>query len=395
MNGIARTVFISLAFGLCTKAALGIVNGYPAPDERRFDAVAAFGNFETMTSCNDPIKCGCLNTFGNGTLVQFGSDPGGRWMLMCRHTGIDTLPCDSIGNPDLPPQGFAFRFRRRPDGGLATPTDCSSFYYVKPLYFVTAHADVAGGCPDIVLAYLEEDVSAWIAPIPFDPTLSVAVGDPVIEAGWGLDESGYHQGQLRLCDGHAVVAGCGAIQVAGDDGCTVAYFDSGGAFLVETASGFRIVGVITTLGGGGVDAHVMLIPDYQFGFCCIDPQLPQHPEDCADFNQDGTVNAADLLMVINNSGPCPDCANCPMDINEDCQINTAELLLVINSFGHPCIPPCPGDFAYNNVVNNGDLLQVINHWGSCTCPWCPDGNHDGVVNAADLLIVTNNWGPCP
>ena len=50
---------------------------------------------------------------------------------------------------------------------------------------------------------------------------------------------------------------------------------------------------------------------------------------------DGVVNSADLLMIINNWGPCPDPNNCPADINKDHVVNSADLLMVINAWG-PC-----------------------------------------------------------
>ena len=63
----------------------------------------------------------------------------------------------------------------------------------------------------------------------------------------------------------------------------------------------------------------------------------------------------------------------------------------------PAVNPCPADIAPSGgdgTVNAGDLLAVINSWGSC--PGCTaDINHDNNVNAADLLAVINAWGPCP
>jgi len=61
--------------------------------------------------------------------------------------------------------------------------------------------------------------------------------------------------------------------------------------------------------------------------------------------------------------------------------------------------PLPGDVNNDGVVNADDLLMVINHWGQCppppqSCPPDiappPDGN--GVVNVDDLLMVINHWG---
>lgn len=56
----------------------------------------------------------------------------------------------------------------------------------------------------------------------------------------------------------------------------------------------------------------------------------------------------------------------------------------------------PGDVNDDGSVNVADLLAVINGWGPCPVPTTPcsaDLNGDGVVNVTDLLLVINNWGP--
>lgn len=62
-----------------------------------------------------------------------------------------------------------------------------------------------------------------------------------------------------------------------------------------------------------------------------------------------------------------------------------------------CSPNCTGDIAPSGgdgVVNTADLLVVINNWGPCSgC--AADINADGSVNTADLLLIINNWGACP
>ena len=53
-------------------------------------------------------------------------------------------------------------------------------------------------------------------------------------------------------------------------------------------------------------------------------------------------------------------------------------------------PPPLGD----GTVNVADLLLVIVHWGGG--PGNPaDVNGDNVVNVADLLAVISGWGMCP
>src|SRR5262245_18601108 len=57
---------------------------------------------------------------------------------------------------------------------------------------------------------------------------------------------------------------------------------------------------------------------------------------------------------------------------------------------------CSGDINCDDTVNAADLLEVINAWGACPEP-CPsfcgaDVTFDCVVNVADLLFVINHWG---
>jgi hypothetical protein len=56
------------------------------------------------------------------------------------------------------------------------------------------------------------------------------------------------------------------------------------------------------------------------------------PGPLGDATGDNLVNAADLLAVINNWGPCPGGAGCSGDVNGDGQVNAGDLLLVINNW---------------------------------------------------------------
>jgi hypothetical protein len=58
---------------------------------------------------------------------------------------------------------------------------------------------------------------------------------------------------------------------------------------------------------------------------------------------------------------------------------------------------CPPDINNNGTVNADDLVMVISSWGSCagTCPAdiAPAGGN-GIVNADDLIGVIMDWGAC-
>jgi hypothetical protein len=57
---------------------------------------------------------------------------------------------------------------------------------------------------------------------------------------------------------------------------------------------------------------------------------------------------------------------------------------------------CYGDLDYSGTVDSADMLIVISNWGSCPpegdCPG--DVNGDGAVDAFDYGIVLVYWGPC-
>jgi len=50
----------------------------------------------------------------------------------------------------------------------------------------------------------------------------------------------------------------------------------------------------------------------------------------ADINGDGTVDVADLLILIGAWGPCP---VCDADLDTDGEVNVADLLILIGAWG--------------------------------------------------------------
>jgi len=58
------------------------------------------------------------------------------------------------------------------------------------------------------------------------------------------------------------------------------------------------------------------------------------------------------------------------------------------------IIPCPGDLNGDGFVDGADLGLLLNAWGAC--PDClADLTGDGVVDGADLGALLNAWGACP
>ena len=64
--------------------------------------------------------------------------------------------------------------------------------------------------------------------------------------------------------------------------------------------------------------------------------LPLLPTDCpADFNGDGTVEAADLAVLLGSWGSCPPDEDCPADFNDDGMVEAADLAELLGDWG-PC-----------------------------------------------------------
>ena len=52
-----------------------------------------------------------------------------------------------------------------------------------------------------------------------------------------------------------------------------------------------------------------------------------------DLDGDGIVGVSDLLILLANWGPCPDCKDCPADLDGDCTVGVADLLILLANWG--------------------------------------------------------------
>jgi hypothetical protein len=58
-------------------------------------------------------------------------------------------------------------------------------------------------------------------------------------------------------------------------------------------------------------------------------------------------------------------------------------------------PPCLPDLNGDGTVNGADLTMLLANWGACSSFECPfDLNGDFAVDGADLTILLAGWGPC-
>jgi hypothetical protein len=116
-----------------------------------------------------------------------------------------------------------------------------------------------------------------------------------------------------------------------------------------------------------------------------------------DWTGDGVYDPS--IDLIDRTGigfaVLPDCNGNGIVDSEDIAAGT---LIDANGDGVPdSCGGCLGDLDGSGTVNVADLLMVIGAWGACTnCPAdiAPPGGDD-VVNIADLLALISVWGACP
>jgi hypothetical protein len=68
----------------------------------------------------------------------------------------------------------------------------------------------------------------------------------------------------------------------------------------------------------------------------------------------------------------------------------------LNQDGIPDACQCPADFIADGTVNAADLGVMLNFWGTDGSGYPGvDLDNDGIVGAADLATLLSAWGPCP
>jgi hypothetical protein len=84
------------------------------------------------------------------------------------------------------------------------------------------------------------------------------------------------------------------------------------------------------------------------------------------------VSCVLLLCGRAPAGP-PTPLSCPADIDGSGQVDAADLAVVLDQWGtcpDPCPPSCPGDVDGNCLVNVDDLVDVLLAWGPCPVGAC-------------------------
>ncbi|MEE9129781.1 MAG: hypothetical protein V3T84_07155 [Phycisphaerales bacterium] len=93
------------------------------------------------------------------------------------------------------------------------------------------------------------------------------------------------------------------------------------------------------VGMSGLDCNKNGEPDACdiFGGTSNDEDGNGIPDECepilGDIDGDGTVGAADLLILLVNWGRCGDCDDCPADLDGNCTVGASDLLILLANWG--------------------------------------------------------------
>lgn len=84
----------------------------------------------------------------------------------------------------------------------------------------------------------------------------------------------------------------------------------------------------------------------------------------------------------------------PLDLDRLGRIHGASCIVDVGAYEF--VPSCIADLNGDGSVDGADLGILLSAWGTCTDPCCPsDLTGDGQVDGADLGILLASWGDCP
>jgi hypothetical protein len=58
-------------------------------------------------------------------------------------------------------------------------------------------------------------------------------------------------------------------------------------------------------------------------------------------------------------------------------------------------PTCPADLNESGTVDAADLLMLLAEWGPCEGTCLGDLDGDDIIGVDDLLMLLAEWGMCP
>jgi hypothetical protein len=121
---------------------------------------------------------------------------------------------------------------------------------------------------------------------------------------------------------------------------------------------------------------------YFVSLATVGPRLP-------DSDADGWPNDFDNCPTVANRSQ----ADCNSDgVGDACEIVDGAQDYNLN--GIPDICECIGDLFPNGTVNGADLGILLSEWGPAPLSTVSDLNRDGSVDGSDLGYLLSSWGPC-
>jgi hypothetical protein len=132
-----------------------------------------------------------------------------------------------------------------------------------------------------------------------------------------------------------------------------------GDFCSEQIWSFRVVG------GGQTE--------FQDRTSELDPPGAQSIDNITSFGRDGlgeiyicdqgsSSSNGEIFKIIAADGT-NGCETCPADLDDDGTVGAADLAMLLGAWGPN--PGHPADFNGDNVVNAADLAQLLGNWGPC------------------------------
>jgi cyclophilin family peptidyl-prolyl cis-trans isomerase len=123
---------------------------------------------------------------------------------------------------------------------------------------------------------------------------------------------------------------------------------------------------------------------------------------CSDLNADGKVNFEDFAILASHwvDDDCNSANNfCGgADFNYNGSANANDLVMFLDNWlGQLGVEPAASDFNYDGVINFKDLTIFVAHWLDSGCNpsnnFCDrnDLNRDSSVDFADFALFANNW----
>jgi hypothetical protein len=120
-------------------------------------------------------------------------------------------------------------------------------------------------------------------------------------------------------------------------------------------------------------ASIAVDANYCYGDTWVEFELIYIGAAAPDCNANGLLDSCELAagyaVDYNGNGVIDDCESlvnaCPSDFNFDGTVDGADLVVLVSAWG-PCTGACIGDFDTNGIVDGADLVVLIGAWGVCS-----------------------------